>query len=441
MYQRRFLFLDKESIYRLGLELYTSIDIESSEEIYDPKSNNHIILLKLKKEKYIVCPNCGVVNDSKLRSSVKQLIKHSSALENNITLKLYRRIYKCECGYTFKENNPFTNNKNKLTFYKENKILLALKDINKTFKSIAKEFNVSKTTIINLFDSRVNFPRQKLTEVICVDEVYSKHCGYHKYCFIIYSPQLNKILDVLPSRHQEDLFDYFARIPIEERMSVKYFSMDLYEVYRRVAKIVFPKALICADHFHVIKNLTDFFNSARIRIMKKYEHLKGKNDNWYWLYKKYWKKLLQNPDKLGYKKFRVSRSGLYLDDHQIVDYMLSIDKDLKKGYDLLNEYRNFNSCATIYNAEKMLDELIIKFHNSSLPKFIKGYKLLKNWRTEIINSFNRINGSVISNGGMERANRDIKTIIRIGYGYSNFERLRNRIMYIKNEDATIKYKK
>ena len=105
MYQRRFLFLDKESIYRLGLELYTSIDIESSEEIYDPKSNNHIILLKLKKEKYIVCPNCGVVNDSKLRSSVKQVIKHSSALENNIILKLYRRIYKCECGYTFKENN------------------------------------------------------------------------------------------------------------------------------------------------------------------------------------------------------------------------------------------------------------------------------------------------------------------------------------------------
>lgn len=441
MYQRRFLFLDKESIYRLGLELYTSIDIESSEEIYDPKSNNHIILLKLKKEKYIVCPNCGVVNDSKLRSSVKQVIKHSSALENNIILKLYRRIYKCECGYTFKENNPFTSNKNKLTYSKENKILLALKDINKTFKSIAEEFNVSKTTITNLFDSRVNFPRQKLTEVICVDEVYSKHCGYHKYCFIIYSPQLNKILDVLPSRHQEDLFDYFARIPIEERMSVKYFSMDLYEVYRRVAKIAFPKALICADHFHVIKNLTDFFNSARIRIMKKYEHLKGQNDNWYWLYKKYWKKLLQNPEKLGYKKFRVNRSGMYLDDHQIVDYMLSIDKDLKEGYELLNEYRNFNSCATIYNAEEMLDELIIKFHNSSLPEFIKGYKLLKNWRTEIINSFNKINGFVISNGGMERANRDIKTIIRIGYGYSNFERLRNRIMYIKNEDAAIKYKK
>ena len=74
------------------------------------------------------------INDSKLRSSIKQVIKHSSALKNNIILKLYRRIYKCECGYTFKEANPFTSHKNKLTYPKENKILLALKDINKTFK-------------------------------------------------------------------------------------------------------------------------------------------------------------------------------------------------------------------------------------------------------------------------------------------------------------------
>ena len=46
---------------------------------------------------------------------------------------------------------------------------------------------------------------------------------------------------------------------------------------------------------------------------------------------------------LKYEKFRVSKSGMYLDEHQIVDYMLSIDADLKAGYELLNEYRNYNS--------------------------------------------------------------------------------------------------
>ena len=128
---------------------------------------------------------------------------------------------------------------------------------------------------------------------------------------------------------------------------------------------------------------------------------------------------------------------MYLSEHEIVDYMLSIDSNLKDAYELLNEYRNFNSVATINNAAEMLDELIIKFHNSKIDEYYKSYKLLKNWRQEIINSFHRINGHVISNGGMERANSDIKTIIRHAYGFTNFSRLRNRIMYVKNDDASI----
>lgn len=97
--------------------------------------------------------------------------------------------------------------------------------------------------------------------------------------------------------------------------------------------------------------------------MKKYEHRRNQNDNWYWMYKKYWKKLLKDHIKLGYKKFKTTRSGMYLDDHQIVDYMLSIDNDLKEAYILLNEYRNFNKIANVSNAAELLDDLIVKFHN------------------------------------------------------------------------------
>ena len=38
---------------------------------------------------------------------------------------------------------------------------------------------------------------------------------------------------------------------------------------------------------------------------------------------------------------------------------------------------------------------------------------------------------------MERANRDIKTLIRHTYGFRNFDRVRNRIMYVKNNDEPI----
>ena len=429
--------MDKESILRLGLGFIPNIDLIESDELYDPSTNNHIIKIKLYKDDHMYCPHCGLITNFKVRSSVIQTINHSSAIEDNITIKLTRRVFLCECGRTFKEPNPFTESKRKNTLQREVKILYALKDINKSFSDVANEFNLSVTTVQNIFDAKVDIKRQTLTEVLCVDEVYSKHCGYHKYCFITYSPQLDKILDVLPSRNKEDLCGYFGNIPLEERKKVKFFSMDLYEVYRQVAHLCFPNALVCADHFHVIKNLGDNFNSARIRIMKRYEHLKNQNDNWYWLYKKYWKKLLKDPSKLGYEKFRVNRSGMYLSEHEIVDYMLSIDKDLKDAYELLNEYRNFNSVATIDNAAEMLGDLISKFHNSKIEEYYKSYKLLKKWRQAIINSFHRINGHVISNGGMERANRDIKTIIRHAYGFTNFSRLRNRIMYVKNDDASI----
>ena len=78
-------------------------------------------------------------------------------------------------------------------------------------------------------------------------------------------------------------------------------------------------------HFYVIKNISDSFNNARIRIMKKYEHLKSQNDTWYWLYKKYWRKLLKDPSKqLEFKRYKTKRTGLYLDEHQIVDYIIII---------------------------------------------------------------------------------------------------------------------
>ena len=130
---------------------------------------------------------------------------------------------------------------------------------------------------------------------------------------------------------------------------------------------------------------------------------------------------------------------MYLDEHQIVNYMLSIDKDLKDGYELMVEYKNFNATATNDDVKIELDKLKVKFQNSNLPELRKFYRIIKSWYQEIINSFDKINGHIISNGGLERANRDVKTLIRNGYGLSNFNRTRNRIMYVKNKNESIRY--
>ena len=65
--------------------------------------------------------------------------------------------------------------------------------------------------------------------------------------------------------------------------------------------------------------------------------------------------------------------------------------------------------------------------------------MLENWRQEILNSFIRFNGYRVSNGPMERVNRDIKTLFRQSFGSTNFKRMRNRIMFSKNLGAPILY--
>ena len=58
--------------------------------------------------------------------------------------------------------------------------------------------------------------------------------------------------------------------------------------------------------------------------------------------------------------------------------------------------------------------------------------MLKRWEKEIINSFITVNCKRNSNGPMESLNGRIKNIIRNGYGYKNFRRLRNKVMYSLN---------
>ena len=430
--------MDFESIKRLGLDKY-NIDLELSYESYNLTTNNHTIILHLKKDENIYCPNCGSI---KLLSkgSKSSIFKYSSPLEDNINIKLYRRVYKCcDCNKTFKENNPFTSSKKRITYQKDLCILEALRDKTKTYSAIAKEFEVSTTYVMTLFDQKIDLKRLQLPQVLCIDEVYAKKLTKHSYCCILYSPQWKKIIDVLNSRHKFNLIEYFAHIPQIEKDNVKFISIDMWESYRQVAKLCFPKALICVDSYHVIVHLNQAFQKLRIKIMDRYEHLKNEGHNYYWLFKKYHKFLLTDLSKLPNKPIKVKHSGMYLTKYQIIDYMLSLDPELKTAYELKEKYRNFNSSATIENAEEWLNEILLEFKNSYISEYSNFIHMIENWKKEILNSFHKINGFRISNGPMERVNRDIKTIFSISFGSTNFTRVRNRIMFSINDSSPILY--
>ena len=429
--------MNQNDLIRLGIDKM-NIDADKSYEVFDPSTNNHNIFVHLIKQEKVKCDLCNTLDKHISKGSKKLEIKYSNSLEMNLNIIFYRRQYKCKnCGKYFQEHSPFTDKNKSISAYTEIRILNELKDINATYKSVAYKFNLSITQIQNIFDKRIDIKPLKFSPVICVDEVYNKKLTIKKFCFVIFNPIDKKVIDILPSRQSTDLSTYFSRISASERDNVKYFSCDLHEPYRQIARKWFPDALICADPFHVIKNLSIQFHNVRRRIMRQYLHLKEHNDAYYWFYKNYWRLLTTKRDNLSWKKRKIGRTGQYLSQIEIVKFMLDISEELTRAYDLYHEYLDFNYAATKDSAKERLDNLIEKFKLSNIKEYIQIKKMLESWHDEIINSFNKYNDIRITNGPMERANRDIKTIYRNAYGARNFIRMRNRLMYVMNEGASI----
>lgn len=428
--------LEFDFLKRLGIEKnINTIDCKKSYSFYDSNTNNLIIELYLNKD-YCKCETCASLF-IRVQKTFVSTVKTQTAEACNALVHVHRRSYICDNNHVHRQDNPFTFEGRRITIQKDIGILTDLRDMTNTFTAVAKKYQVSTTYVINLFDKKVELKRLNLPEVLSIDEVYGRKLTYKGYCFILYAPQWKKIVDVLDSRKKLDLIDYFARISLEEKSKVKYVSMDLYETYRIVIKKCLPNAIICADPFHVVKQLVTCFESIRKRVMRRYEELKNQGHNYYWLYKKYKWMLLKDLSKIKDVHYVVSKSGMIMNKYQIVKCMLELDETLELAYNLMMIYRNFVATETIDTAEEKLNTIISQFKEAHIKEYADFIRIMNNWHNEIINSFNMVNGHKITNGPMERVNKDIKTIIRVSFGSNNFTRMRNRIMFCINDNAPI----
>ena len=79
--------------------------------------------------------------------------------------------------------------------------------------------------------------------------------------------------------------------------------------------------------------------------------------------------------------------------------------------------------------------MINDFKKSKIKEYEDVYKMLLNWRKEIINSFSIMeNGERISNAKIESRNKEVGKLQYNANGMRNFKRLRSRIMYCINND-------
>jgi len=208
----------------------------------------------------------------------------------------------------------------------------------------------------------------------------------------------------------------------------------MYTTYKVVAERAFPNATICCDSFHVIEHLTKAMDQYRLAVQRRFIKDKDSDRNgYYWLLKSFHYYFTANFDDISYHWKAKSHYSYLRDKYAVLNKLLSIDEGLKAAYELQMEYREFNKCGTYEEAIYKIDDFIDKFYKLPFPDFKNFASMLSNWKFEIINSFLVVNGKRMSNGPMESINGRIKRILYDGYGYSNFERFRNRVMFALNK--------
>lgn len=180
-------------------------------------------------------------------------------------------------------------------------------------------------------------------------------------------------------------------------------------------------------------------NEIRKKIQKKFASTKKTDKKgYYWLLKYFHYFLTKDFDKIKYERKSKSKFSYLWTKHDVLNAILSIDKDLKEAYYLKEDYREFNLCDDYNSALNKIDDFIDSFKKSKFEEFRQFGRLLQSWKIYIINSFLIIDGKRMSNGPMESVNGRIKRIISNSYGFHNFDRLRKNIMFSLNDEESIK---
>lgn len=415
----------------LNLLNIKSSDIQEIVSTVDDTNHQVIFLSFVKKEN--ICIYCGSQKCTSKGYYSKRIKLPNNALHNiDVVLKIRR--HKCEnCGKSFKEDYSLFPTRSSVSYSMIQSIMKSLLSPTSSFTAVADLHNLSVNKVISIFDKYCHFPKpKKFPEIICIDEVYTKHSNYDsKFSCVFYDFIKHSIIDITPSRHKRHLHSYFQLYEKEALDNVKYVCIDMYRTYKDISRFYFKKAIICVDSFHVIKLLNDSLSKLRVSVQNKYET----NSLEYYLLKTFRNLVLSYDIDLDNKGKYNKRFKRIINYRELLNYILAIDPALEKAYELRNYYIHINRTYTYDQYKAEYDVILNKFANSGIKEFEPFTIALSNWGIEITNSFIRYNGIRISNGIAESLNTQIKSIIYNSKGIYNHDRRRKRIMYSINKNG------
>ena len=421
-----------------------------------------------KKYKPVYCPNCNERMYSK--GPIVRHVKHP-ILQNEkiVIIDLKQRKLRCTnkaCNTYLNEEFSFVEKFKHISCNIPYLILNDLKEVTLTCASVSRRYQVSDTYVHNIMMTYVDFKPLKLSDVISIDEVYLDIDYDSRYVVIISDFITGDIIEVLPNRNDDTLRHFFLSYSREERLKVKYIVSDAYNAYLNLPKRYFPFAKSVIDSFHIVqiieKSMRKYINDVKKRYQKMQE--KERKESNLQNNKKYKTRkdsqelyLLKNHDwvllcKPGNEPDIDSRHyskqlGIYPTVERISKMFMALDPNFEVLKELRDKYLFFNEdyVGKVDEAPCALKKLIEEYKASKYPIFKEFGQILEKRFDEIVLSFTivkiRHNDDDfyrrLSNGPMEGFNRKPKDMKRLARGFSNFDYVRNRILWSSRKDAAI----
>ncbi|MEG0681866.1 MAG: ISL3 family transposase [Eubacterium sp.] len=358
------------------------------------------------------CPVCQLLT-SKIHDDRMQKISHLKWFERQTVLYYKRRRYVCSCGKRFSEKSSFIERYQR--FSKEwNQAIQVLAIKSPTFKSIAEKMGTSSSTVIRRFDrvaKKELLSGVTLPKAIAIDE-YKGDTNAGKFQLIIANAETHEPIDILPNRRKDTIKHYLQKHGDQVEIVV----MDMNQSFKAAVKEALNRPVIIADRFHYCRSIYWALDKVRRTVQLEW-HAYDRKRMKRMRYVFYKREAQLNEKQLWELNRYRSRSPLLKSAHELKEAYCEWFDWAKKSTDM-NEIK-----------ERLLS-FYRKVTERNIPAFNQVMKTLKNWQTEILNSF----AFGYSNGFLEGINNKTKVMKRNAYGYKRFDRFRAKIL------LTMKYK-
>jgi transposase len=343
----------------------------------------------------MVCHHCQSYTEQ-LHQNRPILVRDLPVFGRPVYLKVPRRQFYCpNCQRYPTEKIDFLYLKRRHTQRYEQNIYERVKQ--SSMEQIGREEELSYEEIKGIFEqvnkAKKNRIGNRLNEFLKGE--ISMRKGQGNLVTVVSDISEGNLIEMIDSHRSEEIIKVLMKQAIEVREQVEEVSVDMWGGFPKVIKKVFPNAQVIIERFPVMKVVNKDLNKLR--------RAAGITDR--------------------QSKYLLLSNRGNLNPEQIDKLELTLGKSecLKIAYEMKEKFREiYETNLTVKKGQKKIQEWL----NHAQVFFRESASTIEDPFEGICNYFlNRT-----TSGVMEGINNRIKLIMRQGYGFSNFNNFKNRVL-------------